>query len=367
MNQVTTSRLGDTLRVTLPHGPNAADLSDAKGWAASVPSHDDCMDVDVDIGDAELNTHGVVVLDAFCRELEARGLEVKVITHDPYQDRALRAFIPFTEEAKAPTGARNLTGLDVIHRTTYAVLQWSHVANRSIAGMRSVFGGSARRRTTAFLMAVTDVGLFAIPLVALISLLIGAVLAWQSAPMFEEYGQGVLVAQLVAMSMLREIGPLLTAILVAGRSGSALAAELGTMKVAEELDAMEVMGSDPIKVIVAPRLAAFMVALPILVTVADVVGVIGGGLAAVTTLDLRWADYWEETQKAIEVRHVCVGLIKSMLFGFFITTVSAREGLLTTGGPTGVGRSTTRSVVFSIIWIIIVDAVFTRIILRAGW
>ena len=196
--------------------------------------------------------------------------------------------------------------------------------------------------------------------------LIGAVLSWQSAPMFEQYGQGILVAQLIAMSMLREIGPLLTAILVAGRSGSALAAELGTMKVSEELDAMEVMGSDPIRVIVAPRLLAFMVALPILVTIADIIGIAGGGLAAVTALDLRWDNYLAETQKAIELRHVVVGLVKSILFGFVICTVSAREGFLTSGGPTGVGRSTTRSVVFSIIWIIVVDAVFTRLLLLSG-
>ena len=353
---------GDTLHVRVSTSPDRVDLDAAIAWARAVPSHaGPCV---VTLDDMPLATHGVVVLDRFCRELEARGARVRVVPHDADQEKALRAFVDFKQPPPAAGGPERPTNIvDVAHT---ALVEWAHVANRGLSGILGVFLPRPRVRTGEFLRSIADIGNLAIPLVALIAALIGAVLSWQSAPMFEEYGQGILVAQLVAMSMLREIGPLLTAILVAGRSGSALAAELGTMKVSEELDAMEVMGSDPIRVLVAPRLLAFMVALPILVTIADIVGIAGGGLAAVTALDLRWDTYLAETQKAIELRHVVVGLVKSILFGFVICTVSAREGFLTSGGPTGVGRSTTRSVVFSIIWIIIVDAVFTRLLLLSG-
>lgn len=363
MTSLTTRFEGATLHVRISASPDGLDFDGAEAWATEVPAHQGPCVVTLD--DVPLATHGVVVLDRFCRTLEARGLDVRVVPFDGDQDKALRAFVDFKTPPKTPSSgpARPSNPMDVAMN---ALIEWAHVTNRALAGILSVFLPRPRVRTAEFLRSTTDIGNLAIPLVALISALIGAVLSWQSAPMFEEYGQGILVAQLVAMSVLREIGPLLTAILVAGRSGSALAAELGTMKVSEELDAMEVMGSDPIRVVVAPRLLAFMVALPILVTIADIVGIAGGGLAAITALDLRWDNYLAETQKAVELRHVVVGLVKSMLFGVVICTVSAREGFQTTGGPTGVGRSTTRSVVFSIIWIIIVDAVFTRLLLMSG-
>ena len=363
MSSLPTRIDGATLHILVSTSPDHVDLDGAIAWAREIPAHQGpCV---VTLGDVPLATHGVVVLDRFCRELEARGASVRVVPNDADQEKALRAFVDFKGPPPPPSGgpARPTNIIDVAHT---ALVEWAHVANRGLSGTLGVFLPRPRVRSGEFLRSIADIGNLAIPLVALIAALIGAVLSWQSAPMFEQYGQGILVAQLIAMSMLREIGPLLTAILVAGRSGSALAAELGTMKVSEELDAMEVMGSDPIRVIVAPRLLAFMVALPILVTIADIIGIAGGGLAAVTALDLRWDNYLAETQKAIELRHVVVGLVKSILFGFVICTVSAREGFLTSGGPTGVGRSTTRSVVFSIIWIIVVDAVFTRLLLLSG-
>ena len=363
MNPLSTRIERDTLHIRISASPNHLDLRGATAWASQVPAHrGPCV---VSLDDIDLTTHGAVVLDHFCRALESRGSVIRVVPFDPTQEKALRAFVNFTAPPKRhATSVRRVKG--IIDDAFVALVEWAHVTNRALSSIVNVFLPRPRRRTTEFLRALSELGNKALLLVALMSLLIGLVLAWQSAPMFEEYGQGILVAQLVAMSMLREIGPLLTAILVAGRSGSALAAELGTMKVSEELDAMEVMGTDPIRVIVAPRLLAFMVALPVLVTIADIVGITGGGLAAISALDLRWDAYIAETQKAVQLRHVIIGLLKSILFGIVICTISAREGFVTTGGPTGVGRSTTRSVVYSIIWIIIVDAVATRLLLLSG-
>jgi phospholipid/cholesterol/gamma-HCH transport system permease protein len=216
-----------------------------------------------------------------------------------------------------------------------------------------------------FLLALVRSGIGAIPLVTLIAGLVGAILALQAGPFFERFGQEMLVAQLVALSMLREIGPLLTAILVAARSGSSLTAEIGTMKVSEEVDAMVVMGINPVRVLVAPRFLGLLCALPCLVIIADLVGVLGGLLVGRLALDISPTVYWEQTLRAVELKDVVGGLIKALAYAIVIITIAAHQGFLTKGGAVGIGRNTTRSVVLCILWIIVVDAFFTAILYTA--
>ncbi len=224
--------------------------------------------------------------------------------------------------------------------------------------------GRTRFSVDDLMQAILRMGRDAVPLVALISALIGAILALQAGPFFARFGQETLVAQLVAMSMLREIGPLLTAVLVAGRSGSSLAAEIGTMEVAEEVDALEVMGADPVRVLVAPRFIAMVIALPCLVILADVLGVLGGMAISAGFLDVSHTTYLAETHKALKLSDVVGGLVKAAAFGAVIVTVAAHQGFATSGGAAGVGRRTTKSVVLSILWIIIVDGFFTWLLYR---
>jgi phospholipid/cholesterol/gamma-HCH transport system permease protein len=165
----------------------------------------------------------------------------------------------------------------------------------------------------------------------------------------------------VAISMTRELGPLITAIVVIGRSGSAFAAEIGTMKVTEEIDALETMAIDPIHFLVAPKFIAMMVMLPCLTIWANFMGVLGGALFGVMQADFTWIRYIQSSLDALFLRDITTGLIKSVMFGMTITAVGCHEGLSTGAGAEQVGRSTTRAVVVSIFLVILVDLVFTTL------
>jgi phospholipid/cholesterol/gamma-HCH transport system permease protein len=165
----------------------------------------------------------------------------------------------------------------------------------------------------------------------------------------------------VAISMTRELGPLITAIVVIGRSGSAFAAEIGTMKVTEEIDALETMAIDPIHFLVTPKFIAMIVMLPCLTIWANSMGILGGALFGVAKADFTWMRYIQSSLDALFLRDITTGLIKSVMFGVTITAVGCHEGLSTGAGAEQVGRSTTRAVVVSIFLVILVDLVFTTL------
>lgn len=205
------------------------------------------------------------------------------------------------------------------------------------------------------------VGFNALPIVSLISFFIGMVLAFQGAYQLEKFGAGYYVAALVGVSMTRELGPLITAIVVAGRSGSAFAAELGTMKVSEEIDALEAMGLNPVKYLVVPKYLAMLMMLPCLTLLSDLAGIMGGCLFGVYQLDQTFSMYVFATRDALVMRDISTGLVKSAVFGFIITKVGCHEGFAVRGGAEGVGRATTSSVVVSIFLVIFADLIFTAL------
>ncbi len=206
-----------------------------------------------------------------------------------------------------------------------------------------------------------SVGVEAVPIVSLISFFVGTILALQGAYELRRLGAIQLVASAVAISMTRELGPLMTAIMVIGRSGSAFAAEIGTMKVNEEIDALQTMALEPIRFLVAPKFVAMLFMLPCLTTWADFMGVVGGGLFGVSNAGFTWATYFQATLDALDLRDVMTGLIKSVMFALVITAVGCQEGFSTGLGSEQVGRSTTSAVVKSIFMVIAVDLVFTAI------
>jgi phospholipid/cholesterol/gamma-HCH transport system permease protein len=206
-----------------------------------------------------------------------------------------------------------------------------------------------------------SVGVEAIPIVSLISFFVGLILALQGAYELRQLGALQLVASAVAISMTRELGPLMTAIMVIGRSGSAFAAEIGTMKVNEEIDALETMALEPVRFLVAPKFLAMLLMMPCLTTWADFMGVLGGGLFGVSSAGFTWGTYFHATLNALVLRDIASGLIKSVMFGLVITAVGCREGFSTGLGSEQVGRSTTSAVVKSIFFVIAVDLVFTAI------
>ncbi len=204
-------------------------------------------------------------------------------------------------------------------------------------------------------------GVDSIPIVSLISLFIGIVLGLQGAYQLAKFGATYFVTALVGVSMTRELGPLITAIVIAGRSGSAFAAELGTMKVSEEIDALEAMGLDSVRYLVVPKYLAMLVMMPCLTLISDLAGILGGALFEMAQLDKTFAMCLSATQDALVMRDITTGLIKSLVFGLIITKIGCYEGFSVRGGAEGVGKATTSSVVISIFLIILADVIFTAI------
>lgn len=220
------------------------------------------------------------------------------------------------------------------------------------------FQGKPLRLQTAAAQAM-EVGVRALPILSLITFFIGLILALQSAYELGKLGAMNLVAKAVALSMSRELGPLITAIVVIGRSGSAFAAEIGTMKVSEEIDALEVMAISPVRFLIAPKFLAMIVMLPCLTIWANTMGILGGALFGVAQADFTFGGYIQASIESLYLRDISSGLIKSIMFGITITAVGCFEGLSTGGGAEQVGRSTTKAVVISILLVVAVDLVFT--------
>ncbi|HSC45848.1 MAG TPA: ABC transporter permease [Candidatus Acidoferrum sp.] len=236
------------------------------------------------------------------------------------------------------------------------------LARLAFFAARAVLLDLFERRRLAYGRAVHQamaVGIGSLPILSLITFFIGTILALQSAYELRKFGALQFVADAVAISVSRELGPLITAILVIGRSGSSFAAELGTMKVNEEIDALETMALDPVRFLVAPKMVAMLLMMPCLTIWADFMGFVGGSVFGVAAAGFTFKTYIIATLNALALRDVVTGLIKSLMFGLVITTVGCQEGLRTGLGAEEVGRSTTSAVVKSIFLVIMVDLVFT--------
>jgi phospholipid/cholesterol/gamma-HCH transport system permease protein len=227
------------------------------------------------------------------------------------------------------------------------------------------FRGKALRWHRAMHQAMA-VGVEALPILSVITFFMGLILALQGAYELRKFGALQFVASAVAISMTRELGPLMTAIVVIGRSGSAFAAEIGTMKVTEEIDALTTMALNPVQFLVTPKFLAMLVMMPCLTTWSDLMGVLGGSVFGVSAASFTLGGYIQATIDALLVRDIVTGLLKSVMFGAVITAVGCHEGFETGAGAEQVGRSTTSAVVMSIFLVVIVDLVFTALFYILG-
>jgi phospholipid/cholesterol/gamma-HCH transport system permease protein len=205
------------------------------------------------------------------------------------------------------------------------------------------------------------VGLDSFPIVTLVAFFIGMIFALQTAYIMLKMSSEIYIASIVAVSMTREMGPVITALIVAGRSGAGITAELGTMAVTEQVDALQTLGSNPVKYLVVPRFLALTVMLPILTIFADAIGILGGYLIGVYRIGIRSSLYMNMTFQTLVYKDLYTGLIKTIFFGMIIALVACREGLVVRGGAEGVGKATTRSVVNTFILIIAADCFFTAL------
>src|ERR1700686_4027547 len=257
-------------------------------------------------------------------------------------------------------------------------MQWvagvGAASERSVAyvgGLAEIFGKSLRllfvsplKRSRMLQRAIHEamaVGVGAIPILSLITFFIGVIIALQGAYELQRLGAMQIVASLVAISITRELGPLVTAIVVIGRSGSAFAAEIGTMRVTEELDALATMALDPVAFLVVPKFLAMAVMLPCLAIWADLMGVLGGSVFGVFGGGYTFGGYMLATRDALLMRDITSRVIKSLVFGMVITAVGCHEGFATGAGAEEVGRSTTSAVVISILLVIVIDLIFTSL------
>ena len=248
--------------------------------------------------------------------------------------------------------------VDYAKQSVATVQDYTFLAARSIA---NVFGHP--RYVTDTLAQMDSIGVGSVPVVVLTGMFTGIVLALQSANSLARFGALAMTGQLVSMSMVRELGPVLTSLMVAGRNASGMASELGSMKVTEQIDAMRALGTDPTKKLVTPRVIATTIMLFFLTIVSDLVGLVGGWLVAYFILGLDSYQYWNSSYQTLVYADVFMGLTKPLLFGFILSTVGCFYGMTAHGGTQGVGRATTQAVVASSVLILMVDAFYTRLLL----
>jgi phospholipid/cholesterol/gamma-HCH transport system permease protein len=254
--------------------------------------------------------------------------------------------------------------LDQIGRETLTLVNESNtldfIGDAVLAGVQAA--RTPRRVNWADVPRLMErAGADGIPIVLMINFLVGLVTGFQAAIQLKQFGANIFVADLVGLSVTRELAPLMTAIIIAGRSGAAFSAELGTMRVSEEIDALRTLGLDPYHFLVFPRIVALTLVAPLLTMLADVIGIVGGLLVALFSLDLTFASYLAETEKALDLFDVFSGILKSAVFGLAVAMIACQRGLATHGGAEGVGRSTTSAVVSSLFSIVVIDAIFTVI------
>ena len=254
-----------------------------------------------------------------------------------------------------PVGRRTLNELDYVGSLNIQL--WS-----TLRAMKSAlpFVGN-RYRWQATMRQILEIGYDALPMVSLMAISTGFILVMQGASELRRFGALHFVIDLVAVGFTRELGPLLTAIAVSGRSGSAFAAEIGTMKVTEELDSLRVMALEPIEFVLAPKYLAALISIPCLTVVSNTFGIVAGGLFMFFSTHLAPLLYFRYVLESVALRDVITGLIKSVAFATIIAHVGGLEGLRVRGGPDSVGRSTTSAVVKSTFLVIVADAIFTTI------
>ncbi len=311
----------------------------------------------------------VQVMDGACvalivhlqNELRHRRVPCEFVNGSPELNRLLTLYGRNRRKRRLPRRPQN--AVEQMGKATLALFA-------AVLGVLDFFGELLSAAFSALKhprsLNLRDVGLTmersgadAVPIVLLINFLIGFVMAYQSAVQLKQFGANIFVADLVGLAMVRELGPLMTAIIVAGRSGAAFAAELGTMKVSEEIDALRTLGVVPLRYLVLPRVIGLMLVGPVLTLLADAIGIAGGVVVGATQLDVTPAAFLAELSQVMQPWDILSGLLKSVVFSGAIAVIACQQGLATSGGAEGVGRRTTQAVVSILFALILLDAIFT--------
>ena len=364
-------RLPEELAAVSQPTPQALVLSGswtARGIGAIEPQLESVRDVPGGVADGAgieaLDSAGAWVLHRLLHRASGDGIELRGLRPEfarlldaVAQRRSVQAAHP-DPPVKAPPPWLEGIGRSVAAGFEQANALLSFVGESALS-LAATIARPARLRWRPILFNIRSAGFDALPIVGLLSFLLGVVVAYQGADQLRQYGANIFVADLVGLSMLREFAPLITAIIIAGRSGSAYAAQIGTMVVTEEIDALRTLGIAPLELLVLPKLIALVIAMPLLTVFADVLGVFGGMIMARAQLGVGYNEFLDRFVKAVSPTAYLIGVAKAPVFAAIIAVVGCFQGFRTQGGADSVGRQTTRSVVHSTFLVIVADALFS--------
>jgi len=328
----------------------------------------------IDAGSVDfLDMAGAWQLDHFVRELESSQVAVEyrgeapqainVVRDALQEDKTVRRSALREDIAENPVEVLGRTAVEQVKDLRKGVI---FIGRTAVTFWRAL-GHWRRLRPISVARHIYDTGITAIPIVALIAFLISVIIAYLSATQLRDYGADIYVVDLIAVGVLRELGVLLTAIIVAGRTGSAFAAEIGSMKLNDEVDALDATGVDPVETLILPRIIGLVIAMPLLTFIADIIGLAGGALLSNTLLDMPLQQYIARANDAIGPTTFWAGMIKAPVFAVLIAMAGTYHGLLVRGSSRDLGHRTTTAVVQSIFLVLLADALFAVFYMQIGF
>jgi len=313
----------------------------------------------------KFDTHGILCYLDFIEELKSNGCKIETKN---MSEKFLKLYevckVNYTKIPKRPEQ------LNLLNSFFYKIGLWSVQSKETMTNFFSFVGGithsmkdlllhPAKFRFKATLYQIQTSGVSALPIIFLTSFLIGIVIAFQGAVQLEKFGANIFIVEMVSISVTRELAPLITAIVIAGRSASSYTAQIGVMKITEEIDAMETMGFTSWQFLILPRVIGLMICLPLLVLFADAVAIFGGMVVSSSSLGISFEEFLLRMQESVELRHIYIGLLKAPIFGWIIAVIGCFRGFQISSSTESVGKYTTISVVNAIFWVIATDAIIS--------
>lgn len=320
----------------------------------------------------EFDSAGIILLQHYVKEFESRFNQVTIVGASSEQQKTLMLFQQHENEPDLITAKANRvsTFLEQVGKNSLSgfrdIIQFiAFIGEVTVAIFYSAFHPSSIRYK-ATIKNIEEAGVKALPIVAVTAFLIGIVVSYQASVQLGKLGANIYIVEMIAISITRELAPLITAIVVAGRSGASYTAQIGVMKISEEVNAMKTMSFDPIKFLVLPRIVALMIAMPLLIFFADIVGIAAGMMIADLQMNISYTEFILRLQNVLDTKQVWIGIIKAPFFALLIATVGCFRGFQVSYSSESVGRYTTISVVNAIFLVIVCDAVFSVVLTEIG-